>query len=119
MEWRVYLSYEDYAAMGGKLPEGADYDSAERKARALLDAWTLDRIKRLDEVPEEVELAMFELIERIGPAFDGNGGISSFSNGVNTVSFDASADVRGELYDLVTAILPVDLISAAVSFDVR
>lgn len=115
----MYLSYEDYAAMGGKLPDGQEYENAERRARALLDAWTLDRIKRLDEIPGEVELAMFEVIERIGPAFDGNGGVSSFSNGVNTVSFNASADVRGELYDLVTAILPVDLISAAVSFDVR
>lgn len=115
----MYLSYEDYAAMGGKLPEGQEYENAERKARALLDAWTLDRIRRLDEVPEEVELAMFEVIERIGPAFDGNGGVSSFSNGVNTVSFNASADVRGELYDLVAAILPVELISAAVHFNVR
>lgn len=114
----MYLSYEQYAKMGGKLPE-QDYQMAERKARALLDYWTLGRIKRLEEIPEEVELAMFEVIERIGPAFDGNGGVSSFSNGVNTVSFDASADVRGELYDLVTAILPVELISAAVHFNVR
>lgn len=104
--------------MGGRLPE-EQYPIAERKARALLDDWTLDRIKRLDEIPEEVELAMFEVIERIGPAFDGNGGVSSFSNGVNSVSFNASADVRGELYDLVTAILPVELISAAVHFNVR
>lgn len=118
MEGRVYLSYERYAEMGGKLPE-EDYEIAERKARALLDDWTLDRIKRLDEVPEEVELAMFEVIERIGPAFDGNGGVASFSNGVNSVSFNASADVRGELYDIVAAILPVELISAAVHFNVR
>lgn len=115
----MYLSYERYAAMGGKLPEGAEYEHAERKARALLDDWTLGRVKRLDEVPEEVELAMFEIIGRIGPAFDGNGGVSSFSNGVNSVSFNASADVRGELYDIVASILPVELISAAVHFDVR
>lgn len=114
----MYLSYEDYAAMGGKLPEGQEYENAERKARALLDAWTLDRIKRLDEVPEEVELAMFEVIERIGYAFDVSN-VASFSNSVNTTSFNTSADVRGELYDLVAAILPVELISAAVHYDVR
>lgn len=119
MEGRVYLTHERYAAMGGMLPEGAEYENAERKARALLDDWTLGRVKRLDEPTEEVELAMFEIIGRIGPAFDGNGGVSSFSNGVNSVSFNASADVRGELYDIVENILPVELISAAVHFDVR
>ena len=115
----MYLSYEDYAAMGGKLPEGREYENAERKARALLDDWTMGRVKRMDEPTEEVELAMFEIIGRIGPAFDGNGGVSSFSNGVNSVGFNASADVRGELYDIVAAILPVELISAAVHFNVR
>lgn len=120
----MYLSYERYAAMGGTMPEGAEYERAERKARALLDDWTLGRVKRLDAVPEEVELAMFEIIQSIDQATGGVGGITgnvgSFSNGVNSVSFTGASSAsatRGELYDLVTAILPVELVSAAVSFD--
>lgn len=122
MEGRVYLTHDKYAAMGGKMPEVAEYEHAERKARALLDDWTLGRVKRMEQIPEEVEpdieLAMFEIIEHIGQAY-GISNVSSFGNSVNTMSFSSASDQRGELYDIVASILPVELISAAVSFDVR
>lgn len=123
----MYLTHERYAAMGGKLPDGADYEMAERKARALIDEWTLGRVKRLDAIPEEVELAMFEVIggisQAMGSGAGGLGNVSSFSNGVNSISFGGSgataSGARSELYDVVAGILPVELISAAVGFDVR
>lgn len=122
----MYLSYDEYVEMGGTMDE-ADYPTAERRARALLDDWTLGRVKRLEEVPEEVELAMYEIISNLGQAYGGGVGglsnVSSFSNGINTVSFDAESSsasaVRSQLYDLVASILPVELISAAVRYNVR
>lgn len=122
----MYLSFDKYKEMGGTISE-ADYPMAERRARALLDDWTLDRVKRLEEIPEEVELAMYEIISNLGQAYGGGVGglanVSSFSNGINTVSFDADSSsasaVRSQLYDLVASILPVELISAAVHYNVR
>lgn len=112
----MYLSFEEYVEMGGTMDE-ADYPTAERRARALLDDWTLGRVKRMDEVPEEVELAMYEIIEHIDEAMSVGDGLSSFSNGVNSLSYDASHSAAGDLYSLVSSILPVELISAAVRYN--
>lgn len=113
----MYLTYDKYQEMGGTMPE-AEYPMAERRARALLDDWTLGRVKRLEEIPEEVELAMYEIIDRLGVAYDANN-VSSFGNGVNSIGFTSASDQRAELFDIVKAILPVELISAAVHYNAR
>lgn len=113
----MYLTYDKYQEMGGTMPE-AEYPMAERRARALLDDWTLGRVKRLETVPEEVELAMYEIVDRLGDAYEVNN-VSSFGNGVNSIGFTSASDQRAELFDLVQAILPIELISAAVHYNAR
>lgn len=110
----MYLTYEEYKAMGGSLNETA-YPRFERKAEYYMDNWTLDRIKNLEEIPECVKDAMFEVIEQL-PSLDGDR-VASFSNGVNSFSFDTSTSDLDSLYNKVKVMLPVELISAVVSYE--
>ena len=57
----MYLSYEEYQALGGKLAEEA-FSLAEIKARKRIDALTMGRVAYMAEVPEEVKAAMMEII---------------------------------------------------------
>ena len=62
-----YLSYEEYLALGGTLPEGA-YPAAELKARKRIDAATQGRARAMADrrapgpMPEEIRVAMAEII---------------------------------------------------------
>ena len=40
----MYLTYDKYVSMGGKL-NTADFAKAEAEAESLLDVWTLNRLK--------------------------------------------------------------------------
>lgn len=110
----MYLTFEEYKDMGGTLSEGA-YSRFERKAEYYLDYWTLDRIKNFEEIPECVKDAMFEVIEKL-PSLDGER-VTSFSNGVNSFSFDTSTSDLDSLYNKIKVMLPVELISAVVSYE--
>lgn len=57
----MYLTYAQYMAWGGTLSETA-FLPAEIKARARIDAMTQGRVAQMAEVPEKVQLAMFEII---------------------------------------------------------
>ena len=110
----MYLTYQEYKEMGGSLSETA-YPRFERKAEYHMDYWTLDRIKKLEEIPECVKDAMYEVIEGL-PSLDGER-VTSFSNGVNSFSFDTSTSEIDSLYQKVKVMLPVELISAVVSYE--
>lgn len=74
----MYLTYSDYANMGGTLTEAA-YTRLEYKARSLIDAYTFGRVKALTETPESVKMLMFELVA-LGDQDDNGGPVSSISN---------------------------------------
>ena len=61
----VYLTYEEYKAMGGIFDDAA-FSSAERKARQMINAQaagqTGKRIAALSELPQAVKDCTFDLI---------------------------------------------------------
>ena len=57
----MYLTYEEYVAMGGGMAEG-DFQLAELKARKRIDSMTQGRVAGMATVPEEVKAAMYEII---------------------------------------------------------
>lgn len=90
----MYLTYEEYAGMGGGAPESA-YPRLEAKARAQLNRLTFGRICGEEPVRENVKYCMFDLIGAI-EAEDAMGSIAagreiaSMSNDGVSVSFASS-----------------------------
>lgn len=113
----MYLTYEQYAELGGSASE-ADFPALERRARYKLDYWTLDRLKAYESVPEQwaeaVAMAMTDIIDTL-PNLGGER-VTSFSNGVNSFGF-ADMSEEDELYFRVVEILPIDLVSGVVGHE--
>ena len=56
-----YLTYAQYQTWGGTMTEAA-FNLAEIKARARIDAMTQGRVAYMQTVPEQVQVAMMEII---------------------------------------------------------
>lgn len=132
----MYLTYEDYKAMGGTLDE-TTFNGYEAIAEVYMDNWTLNRLhseqvqadmKQLG-YDRSVKAAMFSLVgdvpsiqKSLKARADGSE-VTSFSNGVNSFSFGGSSAASGMTsaesvaYANVVAMLPIDLTSACVSFN--
>jgi len=57
----VYLTYEEYVAYGGTLPQ-SDFTLLEFKCRKRIDYLTDSRVQNMAAVPEAVKLCMMALI---------------------------------------------------------
>lgn len=112
----MYLSYEDYAYMGGVLDDLA-FERFEIKAEKIVDYYTCSRFRLLAEVPNEVRCLMFELIGMLASE-DGKGTlIASESNDGTSVTYvnrdsQAIADeyytaIKSYLTDIVVDGVPV------------
>lgn len=109
-EYNAYLTYEEYKELGGIVSESA-FAMLERKSHRLIDAWTQERIKHMDSVPEEVKETMTYMINRLGTAEEEGGErLTSFSNGKVSMSFDTSKTIEQEMCDNVMMTLPKYLI---------
>ncbi len=62
-----YLTYEEYQALGGGLPE-APFNLLEYESRKQIDKYTFGRLMELEEIPEDIrddiQMCMFVLIEQ-------------------------------------------------------
>ena len=102
----MYLTYDEYAAMGGSVDE-ASFPRLEMKARAMIDKMTFGRISAEEPAREAVKYACFELISAMGgeEALTGVAGaaVSSVSNdGVSITYADkGAADSRRRLGEIV------------------
>lgn len=131
-----YLSFKAYQESGGTLDE-AEFEKAEGYAETLIDHWTLNRL-RVDEVWDDlaalgldskVEIAMIELVDRVPSIIAARKAkaegseVTSFSNGVNSFGFGSGSTASGmtqaesEAYAEVCYLLPVELVSACVSYN--
>lgn len=61
----MYLTYDEYIAMGGETLEETAFDNLEFEARATIDWWTFNRLQNDVEYPEAVKRCMFALINLI------------------------------------------------------
>lgn len=131
----MYVTYEEYQQAGGKLTE-AEFDVQEPRAEIMLDGWTLNRLKEQSVVDDlkatgdwrSVVIALslltdqMQCIEKARKAKADGAEVTSFNNGVNSFSFGggSSSDVtaaESSAYHEVVRILPVDLVSACVSYN--
>ena len=91
----MYLTYAEYQAYGGTLPE-ADFTLAEFKARKRVDYLTDSRVEAMAEVPEAVKLAMMSIIKADSAVgVDAQAGaplVASFSTDGYSENYGSAAD---------------------------
>ena len=59
-----YLTYEEYKALGGSLDQ-TPFNLLEFEARKIIDGNTQNRLINVSEIPQEVKLCIFKLINSI------------------------------------------------------
>lgn len=122
MAFTSYITYQDYTALGGIVPE-SDFANVERKAQRQLDSYTFDRIKQLTTIPDEVKEVLTEYINKIyanEKSSVSSSLASSYSNGVESITYkeNAEAQFNNSLVNLAVDWLPSYLTARSVNFDV-
>lgn len=87
----MYLSYDNYAVMGGSLSEAA-YPRYEKKAEKIIDYYTCNRFVDQDPLPDEVQYLMYELISVLADTEAKGTVISSESNDGTSVTYVHKSD---------------------------
>ena len=59
----MYLSFDEYADMGGTLEDETAFEQLEFEARSIIDWWTFNRLQNETTFPEAVKRCMFSLIK--------------------------------------------------------
>lgn len=109
-----YLSYDEYRALGGTL-DLTPFKLLEYEARRIIDNRTLQRLKGIKKIPEEVKICVFSLINLLNSYTTENQtskNISSESVGSYSVSYITGTQIQetiksksAELNDVVLTYL--------------
>lgn len=105
-----YLTYNEYKALGGSL-DMTPFNLLEFEARRIIDSRTLQRLKGIEQVPQEVKMCMFSLVNTINSYTNQSQtskNISSESVGSYSVSYITGTQIQetinsknAELTDMV------------------
>lgn len=90
-----YLTYAEYHALGGTL-NNPSFNLLEFEARKIIDLNTFDRLQNLTEIPQEVKLCDFKLINSLE-------GYSSTASGSDTNKNIASENIDGYSVSYITS----------------
>lgn len=112
----MYIDFETYQALCGRV-SWAEFPAREAWAEAVLDSWTLNRLRAVDwsRWEREVHLVMARLVDECDAIRQADSGaaVSHFSNGVDSYTYAnpgenaPMASVRG----YAASILPVEFMS--------
>lgn len=95
-----YLNYEEYKSLGGTL-DIMPFNILEFESRKRIDERTQNRLKDIEEIPQEVKMCMFAIMNNIQSFV-----ITNRSNGIANESIDGYS---------VTYLGPSEIQSAIVS----
>lgn len=109
-----YLTYNEYKSLGGNLNQ-TPFNLLEYEARRIIDNRTLQRLKGIEQVPQEVKMCMFSLVNTINSYTNQSQtskNISSESVGSYSVSYITGTQIQetinsknAELTDMVVTYL--------------
>lgn len=87
-----YLTYQEYVELGGTLSQ-MPFNLLEFNARKQIDLNTKNRLKGIDEIPQEVKLCVFYLIDTINTYMTGaeRGNVASENIDGYSVSYTNSS----------------------------
>lgn len=91
-----YLTYQEYHELGGTLQDNPSFNLLEFEARRIIDIRTLNRLKGSTNIPDEVKVCVFELINSI----------DNYSKSINNTTSNgniASESIDGYSVNYITA----------------
>lgn len=59
-----YLSYQEYIELGGTLEE-VPFNELEYECERIIDSRTQNRLKKADEIPQEVKMLEYKMLENL------------------------------------------------------
>ena len=84
-----YLTYEDYKSLGGTLGE-MPFNILELKARQIINERTQNRLKNIEEIPQEVKICVYDLINTMNKYNLSNNSTSSTVSSENTDGYSVT-----------------------------
>lgn len=91
-----YLSYEEYKSLGGTLGE-MPFNILELKARQIINERTQNRLKNIEEIPQEVKICVYDLINTMNKYNLSNNSTSSNVSSENTDGYSVTYKSGTEL----------------------
>ena len=97
-----YLTYDEYRDLGGTLAE-TSFNLLEFEARRQIDIRTFNRLKNIEDIPQEVKLCEFNLINSIDAYVSAMNETASNGNikSENTDGYSVSYSSPSEISDIV------------------
>ena len=91
-----YLSYEEYKSLGGTLGE-MPFNILELKARQIINERTQNRLKNIEEIPQEVKICVYDLINTMNKYNLSDNSTSSNISSENTDGYSVTYKSGTEL----------------------
>ena len=91
-----YLSYEEYKSLGGTLGE-MPFNILELKARQVINERTQNRLKNIEEMPQEVKICVYDLINTMNKYNLSDNSTSSNVSSENTDGYSVTYKSGTEL----------------------
>lgn len=91
-----YLTYEDYKSLGGTLGE-MPFNILELKARQIINERTQNRLKNIEQIPQEVKICVYDLINTMNKYNLSNNSTSSNISSENTDGYSVTYKSGTEL----------------------
>ena len=107
-----YLSYEEYKSLGGTLGE-MPFNILELKARQIINERTQNRLKNIEEMPQEVKICVYDLINTMNKYNLSNNSTSSNISSENTdgysVTYKSGTEMTAEQKAQYDDVMETDL----------
>lgn len=107
-----YLSYEEYMSLGGTLGE-MPFNILELKARQVINERTQNRLKNIEEIPQEVKICVYDLINTMNKYNNSNNSTSSNISSENidgySVTYKSGTELTEEQKKQYDDVMETDL----------
>lgn len=126
----MYVDFDTFKTFGGAETSAEEYGKLAPMADLVIDFWTLDRVgkavKNGETLPSEVISLYCAIVDALPSVIEqarvssGGSKVQSFSNGVDSFTFDLSINTVSRLRDSVgwmVSLLPVEWSSGVVAFE--
>lgn len=107
-----YLVYEEYASLGGTLEE-VPFNELEFECRRIVDSRTQNRLKEVEEIPEEVKMLEYKMITTLQGYYNSLQNAQTGIQSENTDGYSVTYISSNQISELITGKIDVlqDLVS--------